>query len=331
MRDVAREAGVARSTVSKALRGDPTIPAKRRRQIARVAQRLGYRPNPLVAALMAQLHSQRRRNDPHHIAWINLWTDELQAARGHNPGPALAGARRRADELGYGIEVHEAGRDRLSPERLRQILLTRSQWGVIFPPVPESALVYPFDLQGLTGVAIGTSLREPVMHRVSHNHFQGGLLAARQLRTRGFRRIGFVLSPWNDRRADGKWRAAYLVAQQEWPEAERLPPLLAEAEDHAAFAAWFERWQPDAIIAAEAYVGDWLRARRRRDVRIAWLALEAVKRDTWGIKYQSEQLGAAAVELVIGQIHRHERGSPNVAHALMIDGEWVGGRKDGKS
>jgi LacI family transcriptional regulator len=324
MQSVAQAVGVATSTVSKALRGDPTIPAARREEIRLAAERLGYRTNPLVAALMTQLHSQRRRNDPHCIAWLNFWTKEVQSALGHGGSPALVGARRRAQELGYEVEVHAIARDEISPTRLRQILLTRSQCGVLFPPVPEPALHYPFDLSGLCGVAIGTSLREPKMHRVSHNHYHGGMLACQELRARGFRRIGFVLSPWNDERADGKWRAAYLLQQQAWPKSECLPPLLVGSDQRAVFARWLERYQPDALLAAEDFVARWLRELRATSVRVAWLALDAIRRGVWGIDYRSELLGAAAVEWVIGQLHRNERGSPPVSNCVLIDGIWVG-------
>ncbi len=37
-------------TVSKALRDDPTIPEARRHETKEIAARLGYHPNPLVAA-----------------------------------------------------------------------------------------------------------------------------------------------------------------------------------------------------------------------------------------------------------------------------------------
>lgn len=327
MQAVAKAAGVAQATVSKALRGDPTIPASRRREIQQIADRIGYRPNPLVSALMAQLHSRRRRNDPCNLAWIDLWTSDMVAAHEHDASPALRGARRRAQELGYGIEVHHVGRDQISPARLRQILVTRSQWGVIFPPVPESAMHYAIDLEGLTGVAIGASLREPLIHRVSHNYYQGGLLACQQLRARGYRRIGFVMSPWNDGRADGAWRAAYLVQQQLWPMAERLPPLLAPAEEKEAFHHWFEQHRPDAIIATKSYVSEWLDETKAGKVRVAWLYLApaAIKQGMWGIDYRPEILGATAVEQVIGQIHRHERGCPQIPHSLLIDGVWSGG------
>jgi hypothetical protein len=70
MRHVARAARVAVSTVSKALRNDPALPEKRCRSIQAIAARLGYRPHPLVATLMAQLHNRRRRVDPHSLAWL---------------------------------------------------------------------------------------------------------------------------------------------------------------------------------------------------------------------------------------------------------------------
>ena len=325
MQSVARAAGVSRSTVSKALRDDPTIPVSRRDKIKAIASRLGYRPHPLVAALMAQLHSRRRRTDPHFIAWIDLWTKGNDVARGHDPSLMLRGAQERAQELGYNIEVHRVANDDISPARLRQILITRSQWAVIFPPAPESGMRYPIDMVGLTGVTIGASLHEPVMHRVSHNYYRSGKLACQKLREKAFRRIGLVLSPWADERTESKWRAAYLVEQQQWPVAERLPPLLAAADEKEAFQRWFRRHKPDAIVAVDPYVADWLCLRQGPSVRIVWLSLLSGKKNTWAVDQCSDRLGAAAVELVIGQIHRNERGNPARPHTLLIDGEWLEG------
>ena len=59
MEDVARAVGYSRATVSLALRGDASIPEKTRQRIAKVAEKLGYRTNPLVSALMS-LQRQRR-------------------------------------------------------------------------------------------------------------------------------------------------------------------------------------------------------------------------------------------------------------------------------
>ncbi|HEV8073931.1 MAG TPA: LacI family DNA-binding transcriptional regulator, partial [Opitutaceae bacterium] len=130
MRQVAQAAGFAVSTVSKALRNDPTIPEARCREIQALARRLGYRPNPMVATLMAQLHHRRRSNDPHNIAWIDLWPSSGDKDVAMGAAPILRGARERAQEMGYGIEVYPVTRDQMSPERLRRVLTSRGQWGL---------------------------------------------------------------------------------------------------------------------------------------------------------------------------------------------------------
>ena len=326
MAGVAREAGVATSTVSKALRDDPTIPAARRQEIQRIARTLGYRPNPMVAALMARLHSRRRRNDPHHLAWIDLWPDEREAARTTDFRLMLQGARQRAAELGYEIEVHRVAREGTSAARLHDILISRSQWGLIIPPVPADAMSYPFALEGLTGVTIGTSLHQPVMHRVASNLFQGSQLACQQLRARGFRRVGLVLSRAMHDRVEGKWLGGYRAAQIDWPEADCLPVLLAGETEEAAFARWHQRYKPDVVLLAEPHVEKWignLVARKRRAPVVTWLRrIASMPRPTFAIDTRPDKMGAAAVELVVAQIHRNERGSPQTPHTLLLDGVW---------
>ena len=53
LRDIAQAAGVHYSTVSIALRDHPRISAPVRRKIKAIAQRMGYTPDPALAALNA--------------------------------------------------------------------------------------------------------------------------------------------------------------------------------------------------------------------------------------------------------------------------------------
>lgn len=325
MRHVAHAAGVAVSTVSKALRNDPSIPAKRCRSIQATAERLGYRPHPLVATLMAQMHHHRRRSDPHNLAWIDLWPPGSVRAAAMSDELPLRGARERAQELGYGIEVYPAGTDRMSPERLHRTIAARGQWGLIIPPVPESAMRLPLDMRGLTGVTIGTSLHEPVMHRVSPNHFQGCVLALEQVRAKGFRRIGLVLTPAMNERVEGKWLGAFLSRQQHWPKSQRVTPLLAD-DDSEILARWLRRECPDALLVAEEF--GWPAANRRnrnprRRQAIAWLMQTEGPRGLGNLDYRPEQLGRVAVEMVVAQLHRNERSSPAIPHTILIDAVWV--------
>ena len=326
MRHVAHATGVAVSTVSKALRNDPTIPAKRCRSIQAAAERLGYRPHPLVAALMAQMHHQRRRSDPHNIAWIDLWPAGEQCEVAMSTEGLLRGARDRAQGLGYGVEVYRAGADGMSPERLRRVLTARGQWGLIIPPVPESAARFPLDLRGLAAVTIGTSLHEPVMHRVSPNHFQGCVLAFERLRAKGFRRIGLTLTPAMNERVEGKWLGAFLSCQQQLPKSVRVAPLLTGCETPKTLARWLRREAPEAVLVAETFC--WQAASRLcgsslKCPPLCWLMRCDDLGDLGGLDHQPEQLGGVAVEMVVAQIHRNERCSPERPHTIEIDAVWI--------
>ena len=53
LKDIARETGLAVSTVSYALRGAPNVPVETAARAKAAAERLGYRMNARVAELMA--------------------------------------------------------------------------------------------------------------------------------------------------------------------------------------------------------------------------------------------------------------------------------------
>jgi LacI family transcriptional regulator len=69
MKQVAAAAGGWVMTVSLALRRAPSISAATRERVLAAAERLGYRRNPLVAALMADLRGKKARGaEAHTIA-----------------------------------------------------------------------------------------------------------------------------------------------------------------------------------------------------------------------------------------------------------------------
>ena len=59
--DVARAAGVATSTVSRAFTNPNRVSASTREQVLAAAEELGYRPNPHARALLSGRH--------HTVAW----------------------------------------------------------------------------------------------------------------------------------------------------------------------------------------------------------------------------------------------------------------------
>jgi len=68
--DVARGAGVTRTTVSMALRADKSIPEKTRNKILRISAKLGYRPDPMLLALAVYRSSSRPATFEGTLAWL---------------------------------------------------------------------------------------------------------------------------------------------------------------------------------------------------------------------------------------------------------------------
>ena len=66
MAEIAQRLGVASSTISRALRDDPRISSELRNRVRRVAEELGYRPNPLVSALIAAAGDEDHRQPRVH-------------------------------------------------------------------------------------------------------------------------------------------------------------------------------------------------------------------------------------------------------------------------
>ena len=97
-------------------------------------------------------------------------------------------------------------------------------------------------------------------------------------------------------------------------------------DDRKALESWLHHESPDAVLVAEEF--PWpVRYRSDRTpsraLSVAWLMQPEGGRDTWGVDYRPEQLGRVAVELVVAQIHRNERGNPSISQTVLIDAVWV--------
>src|SRR5690606_6255382 len=69
MDDVAQAAGVSPATVCRALRNDPRITPETSKRVHAAARELGYRPDPLLSALVNR-RLGRRQSDVGTLAWL---------------------------------------------------------------------------------------------------------------------------------------------------------------------------------------------------------------------------------------------------------------------
>jgi DNA-binding LacI/PurR family transcriptional regulator len=104
IRDIARRLNVSHVTVSMALRDHPRISATRREQVKKMAGEMGYRPDPMLASLIAYRQDKRAKPIAATLAWINRWPDPKTLRKHSEFNAYWEGAREAADRLGYRVE-----------------------------------------------------------------------------------------------------------------------------------------------------------------------------------------------------------------------------------
>src|SRR5690606_8011398 len=104
LKDVARDAGVHVTTVSLALRNSPQLPSATRERIRAIAVRLGYRPDPHLAALCVYRQTLRPPGFQATLAWVTNHSTQDGWQRVSQFFEYYAGARERANQLGYALE-----------------------------------------------------------------------------------------------------------------------------------------------------------------------------------------------------------------------------------
>lgn len=335
LREIAKEMGVSVATVSLALRNHPRISEPMRERVQQVAHEMGYKPNPMVTSLMAQMRGGRSNEAGSVLGWINNHSSVAAFHRkeSFNYG-LLMGARQRAEQLGFRLEEFHLKAAGMTTRRLKQILHTQAIRGVIIPPLPAAKGHLSLNWDEYAAVAIGYSMLRPDIHRVSPNHYYNVRLAFRELVHLGCRRIGLALfgiknSHTNtDDRLDQRWNAVTLLHQQALPAKERVPSLKYSEDDEKKLLQWFKRHRIQAIVGNTNLPVTILEAAGYKQgvdfifVQLDW-APEMKMSTLAAVDQRERQVGAAAVDLLTSQINRNETGIPEVPKLIEIPGAWV--------
>jgi LacI family transcriptional regulator len=321
LQDVARAADVALATASYALRGSAKIPAATTARVRAAAERLGYRPNPRFAELMAAVRRGGPLASGERLALV--WPES--GTRGAFARLVAEGARARAAARGYATEEFRMQAFR-RPARLAEILAARGISGVIFGPVmarDRLTLDWPWDRFAMA--VIGSADLGAPLSRAAHHHYEAMRLALQAIERRPqLRRTVAVLDAATNERAHRAWQAAWLAYAG--PGASERLRLFAASEKTAAtrgLAAWWRAARPDALLVDGATTLAAVRAAGIDPPPAALFTLARSPSDpTPGVAQGYEVIAAHAVDLVIAQLQRNERGLPNPPRSLLFPGEW---------
>ena len=343
--DIAKQAGVHVTTVSLAMRNHPRLPETTRQRIQALAEKLGYRPDPMLRALVSYRGKVMERRNTPTLAYVTNWTTRWGWKKVTAHPDFFAGAEAMAQQLGFKLEHFWMREPGLTQGRLSRMLYSRGINGLIIASHGrEMGDALQFDWPSFSAVKIDYFPHQPVLHNVTNNQCDIVRLAMQKVMAAGYRRIGFVMHRGWDHAVDHLWTAGFLCEQQHLGHRERVPahifpaahpverwfnennaPVLAE---RAALEKWLRHYKPEVVISKGDFVRPVLRdmgLKIPRDLAFVDVFLEDFGGATAGVRQNHQTVGGVAVEILAGQLQHNKFGVPEIPTTTYVEGTWFDG------
>jgi DNA-binding LacI/PurR family transcriptional regulator len=333
LRDIAAQAGVTHSTVSRALRDDPRITAEVKERVRAVARKLGYRRDPRLAELMVHLRRSRHHAHQGTLAWItNL--DPADPDMRAIADEFLPTARQHAAELGYHLEtlfnITAADATRLG--RMFHTRGIHGVWASMYWNVDYDE--WKWDWSRFAFIHTGAEPRRRIVDVVDAEDRENIQTLFHTLASRGYRRIGVATTHELESKALFELTAGRVRFSLQDPAHPAFEPCLVKALDAAGarqIDAWIKRHRVDCIVSrwrgmAELLSG--LGYRVPRDIGLAHVTVRRIAGPEGlasGIDVNAPLIAATAIDMLASAVEHHRFGLPEIPRQVLVPGRWQKG------
>lgn len=210
IKDIAREAGVSHTTVSRSLHGHPAIPEDTANRIKKIADELGYVPSAVARGLKNNRSGvlgvvMQRIIDPFYAEVLDGIEDELETH-------------------GYCILIASCQRDCIREKSIVRTMSERRVDGIIITSTAVSETQrLKLNQFGVPVVVIHNQVAKDTPNSVFHNDIEGGFQLTNHLIDLGHTKIGYVGNTEAERSSSDRLkglqnalRAANLPLREEW-------------------------------------------------------------------------------------------------------------------
>ncbi len=249
LKDVAACCGVSVAAVSYALHDNPRISEATRLAIRKAADKLGYRPDPFLSALVSYRSNVK-------VARVQGEVAVLYPCRKTSPHSRLfrfhreSFGRRMADQ-GYSVSDFYLDTIDYASKRLRQILLARNIRGLVLGWGFEPQTLADFPWQEFVVVSTERVIVHSSIDRISMNHSRAIRDVMEKVRNKGHRRVGLIYYDDTPLAVKKNLLGGYLVEMEMAGELDARLHVFEHrrGESPERFRKWLRESKPDALLS----------------------------------------------------------------------------------
>jgi len=330
LKHIATKAGVSVSAVSLALSGKGNISEQQQNRIRKLADDMGYVPNPLLASLASKRFRSGNQALGTLVAALEFPVSE-SGGGGNQYGSEIA---RCAKELGYQLkrmnlaEIH-------SYNDVSQTLYRCGMQGIIVTGQPPKEFFADQDRwKHFAIVQCGRFRSSLPFHTVRSDIFRSVKTIFNALAAARYQRIGFAMGSHHDIMEDDEARlgAALGMLHFHARETQRIPPFAGYLDDFSGLVDWVNRERPDVVVGFG--VGHYYALQQAgfgipEDIGFASMHLPSRQAKEpapiAGLTQQTEIIAQQSVVLLDQLIRYNTRGFPEMPRHTLIPSRWVEG------
>ncbi|MDQ8194795.1 LacI family DNA-binding transcriptional regulator [Coraliomargarita sp. SDUM461004] len=333
LREVAAQAGVSRATASMALRGDVRIAVETRKRVKAAAEVVGYRADPVLAALSTRRWN--RRNAANLAVCVDdEWLTRQSRRRPSWMEDCLDGMKETATQYGYTLTIVKWRRELMTWKDPDRVLQGRGVSGVLVLPFKRDGTkqLSLLNWDSYSVVEVGRVLSPFSWHRAGTDAFASMNLVCEKMLQMHISRVGLVQPLQAEERL--RFESLGALAKEWYLSLDRkglamVNPCMPAVLDKESFLEWYFQEHPQVIVTATSGVLTWL---SEAEVRVPdEVGVVLLNRDfsphvnAAGVSQHLDEVGRAAIELMHGLVLRGQRGNVERRRELLIYPDWIDG------
>ncbi|MEM6820353.1 MAG: LacI family DNA-binding transcriptional regulator [Verrucomicrobiota bacterium] len=331
IKDIAREAGMDKSTVSRALKKSPLVKPETQKRIQDLAEAMGYQPDPGLSALAAYKARSKMRTFQANLALIGAGYTPEQFEELFHLAELHRFLKEEATKSGYQIELHCPDTTTKAQRQLSRVLYHRGIRGLIILhskiPTKEMGFAWKF----FSNIMLLKPEHKPFMHCVSVHQQNLMFQALENVHRYGYKQPGLIVPKPTLDTSDQEWPDAFYLASTHF--GFPIPKSYFVFDGRKSMKEIgndFRTWQRKNRIDVAIHVGRGLFKDNIKNFgyspprHLGFIAtdLDYDDQQTSGLYRSRQQIAKITIDIISGMIQRGEKGRQDSPYSLNVEASW---------